>query len=56
MTGQHRNPLKALRRMAEIFGAAATASAAVRNHRRPPDQALVTLGIDPERFPGSDRT
>ena len=35
----------------EIFGAATTAAATVRNHRRPEDRTLRTLGIDPANFP-----
>jgi hypothetical protein len=55
MTRQNRNPLRTLHRMAEVFGAAITAAAAVRNHRRPSDHSLAALGIDPEHFPASDR-
>lgn len=34
-----------------VFGAAISAAAAVRNHRRPSDRALRELGIDPATFP-----
>jgi|EndMetStandDraft_4_1072995.scaffolds.fasta_scaffold164795_2 hypothetical protein len=54
MTERHSNPLHTFGRMFTIFSAAATASAAVRNHRRPADETLRTLGIDPSRFPKSN--
>jgi hypothetical protein len=54
MTARRSNPLQTFGRMFTIFSAAATASAAVRNHRRPTDETLRTLGIDPSSFPKSN--
>lgn len=51
MSGRLSTSLRIIRQVAEIFGATASASPAVRNHRRPSDRALKALGIDPERFP-----
>ncbi|MCX8996527.1 hypothetical protein NOF55_05360 [Rhizobiaceae bacterium BDR2-2] len=39
------------RRTLAVVGAAVSAAAAVRNHRRPSDAALRELGIDPAGFP-----
>jgi hypothetical protein len=44
-------PIRSLTRFLTVLGAAVDASAAVRNHRRPADGALKTLGIDPDQFP-----
>lgn len=54
MTSHRSNPFQAFGRVFTIFSAAATASAAVRNHRRPADETLRTLGIDPSSFPKSN--
>lgn len=54
MTSHRSNPFQAFGRVFTIFSAAATASAAVRNHRRPADETLRTLGIDPNSFPKSN--
>ena len=53
MTVRRSNPLQAFGRAFTILSAAATASAAVRNHRRPTDETLKAMGIEPSSFPKS---
>ena len=43
-------PLGAIGELVRLFGSAITASAAVERGRRPENQDLVALGIDPSDF------
>lgn len=51
MAQMKKNAVGIFGRTFTLFGAAVSAAAAVRNHRRPSDQSLQALGIDPETFP-----